>query len=513
MEAFQVKRRIRQAAEKRKRRIERRLEKARKLEDSGRPVMRRGKACHEVALRATAMPHGGIGAALETAVSSGLVDGINSRLELLKIHRPYHESDHVLSIAFNALCGGHCLDDIELRRNDEAYLDALGAPAIPDPTTAGDFCRRFDADDVEVLMDVINDARVEVWKRQGAEFKAQTARIDADGTHVGTTGECKEGMALSHKGIWGYHPLLISLANTNEPLFIANRSGNRPSHEGAVEYLDRAVALCRRAGFEDILLRGDTDFSLTRHFDSWDKDGVRFIFGYDANPSLVDRAGGLSKRKYQELLRQAEQALNAGQERAKQPRVKARIVKEKRYKKIRLRSEEVAEFEHKPVRSKNSYRMIVLRKNLSVERGEDLLLDEIRYFFYITNDRSLPPEQVVFEANARCNQENLIEQLKNGVRALHAPVTTLEANWAYMVMCSLAWTLKAWMALLLPVSPRWEAKHRKEKEAWLRMDFRTFCNAVINLPAQVIKTGRRLVIRFLCWRHQQIPLLRLLDAL
>lgn len=508
-----MKSRLRKRARDGKRRIERRLAAGRKLEDSGEPVMRGGPVRYEIASRTRAMPHGGVAAAHQVAVESGLVAGIDARLELLKLHRPYHESDHVLNLAFNALCGGQTLDDIELRRNDEAFLNALGARAIPDPTTAGDFCRRFAVDDVDILMDVINDARLEVWERQGPGFTAATARIDADGSMVGTTGECKEGMALSRDGVWGYHPLLVSFANTSEPLFIVNRSANRPSHEGAVPYLNRAVELCRRAGFEDILLRGDTDFSLTRHFDEWDDDGVRFIFGYDAHPNLVGRADGLSNKTYRKLVRRAERTFRRRERRAKQPRVKERIVREKGYKNIRLRSEDIAEFDYRPGRCCRPYRMIVVRKNLSIERGEDVLFDEVRYFFYVTNDRCLTAEHVVREANSRCNQENLIDQLKNGVRALRAPVNTLEANWAYMVMTSLAWTLKAWMALLLPISPRWADKHQSERDAWLRMEFRTFCNSVINIPAQVLTTGRRLVIRFLSWRPQQPVLLRLLDAL
>ncbi len=157
--------------------------------------------------------------------------------------------------------------------------------------------------------------------------------------------------------------------------------------------------------------------------------------------------------------------------------------------------------------------MVVLRKNLSVEKGEEVLFEDVRYFFYITNDREMAVEQVVFEANDRCNQENLIKQLKSGVRALHAPVNTLDANWAYMVMVSLAWTIKAWMALSLPLSPRWRERHEAERENWLRMKFRTFLNSVINVPAQVIKTGRQVVIRFLSWKPQQIVFFRMLDGL
>lgn len=495
-----------------KQRIERRLEGSAPSADSGKPMMGSGCVRYEVANRTQVTAHGGIAAVHQMALKSGLVKRIDEGLKLLKIHRPYHESDHVLNIAYNAACGGRTLDDIELRRNDEAFLDALGAASIPDPTTAGDFCRRFEAHDVEQLMDIINDARVDVWTRQGAELTCATAVIDADGSIVATAGECKEGMALSYKGDWGYQPLIVSLENTGEPLFIVNRAGNRPSSEGAAHYLDKAIALCRRGGFPDVLLRGDTAFSQTTELDGWDADGVRFVFGYNAVKNLVAQAAGLNDQDdYQELERLAAQAF-AGKRRACQPKVKEQIVRDKAYKNVRLKSEDVAEFDYQPTACKKSYRMIVLRKNLSVERGEHVLFDDVRYFFYITNDLEMEPEGVVFHSNRRCNQENLLAQLKGGVRALHAPVNTLNANWAYMVMASLAWTLKAWMALLLPVQTRWIDKHRAERDTWLRMEFRTFLNAVINVPAQVVRTGRTLVLRLLAWRPQLTVLFRLLDA-
>lgn len=492
----------------------RRLARARRLKDSGRPVMSARKPNYRVADRVRAMGYGGIGAAHQVAVQSGLVRGIDEGLDLLKIHRPYHESDHVLNIAYNALCGGRTLDDIELRRNDEAFLDALGTAAIPDPTTAGDFCRRFTETDIETLMDVINEARLKVWKRQPAEFTQETARIDADGSIVGTKGECKQGMSLSYKGVWGYCPLVVSLANTNEPLFIFNRGGSRPSSEGAAGYFDKAIGLCRRAGFADVLLRGDTDFSQTTFLDGWDdQDGVRFMFGYDVRKGLKERANNLDESEYRELVRNARKVLPETT-RAKQPRVKEQIVRDKGYKNIKLRSEDVAEFDYQPVACSRPYRMIVLRKNLSIERGEEALFDNVRFFFFITNDRDAAPEDVVRECNQRCNQENLIAQLKGGgVRALHAPLNTLRANGAYMVMASLAWSLKAWMAMWPPIVPRWRRKHESERDRWLRMEFRTFCDTVIRVPAQVLVTGRRLVLRLLAWRPELPQLFRLLDGL
>jgi len=442
----------------------------------------------------------------------GLVAALDTRLPILKRRRPYSEADHVLNIAYNALCGGHVLDDIEVRRNDAAFLDALGARTIPDPTTAGDFCRRFDADQVETLMEIVNDVRVGVWHEQPAAFFEGPARIDADRSIVETHGECKQGMDVSYKGVWGYHPLAVTLANTGEPLFIVNRSGNRPSQEGAPEYFARAIALCRRAGWKDILLRGDTAFCQVAHFDRWHEDGVRFVFGFDAFKPMIARADNVDEDEYRELVRKAKEVFD-GSERAKQPRVKEQIVKERGYQNLRLEREDVAEFEHQSKKCKRPYRFIALRKTIVEERGQRCLGETHRYFFYVTNDREMKPADVVREANGRCNQENLIDQLKNQVRALHAPLNTLAANWAYMVIGSIAWSLKAWFAMRTPVSPRWRETHEADRERVLRMDFRSFVQRFVLVPAQILRTGRQLVYRLLAWRPELPIFFRLLDAL
>jgi hypothetical protein len=406
----------------------------------GEPEFTRARPIYELSDRTQAIPYGGLGVLHELIRSVGLGERIDARLGLIKRPKPYRDSDHVLNIAYNVLCGGQVLNDIDVRRNDAAFLDALGARAIPDPTTAGDFCRRFDAAACWDLMEVINDVRVDVWQRQPDSFRKTRARIDADGSLVPTEGECKQGMDMSFKGIWGYHPLVVSLANTQEPLFIVNRSGNRPSHEGAAKVFDRAIALCRRGGFTDILLRGDTDFTLTEHLDRWTDDGVHFVFGYDANKPFVERAESLADEEYARLERHATQAFarEAKSTRRKQPRIKEAIVVERKYPNLVLGSEDIAEFEHKPSKAKKAYRIIVVRKLVHEYHGQLCLETNYRYLFYVTNDRSLTARQVVAEANDRCNQENLIGQLKSGVRALHAPVNTLEANWAYMIMTATA---------------------------------------------------------------------------
>lgn len=497
------------AAEKAK--IERRLNDGRQANGDA-PMLSASNIHYEIADKTSATAHGGIGAIHQLVNATGLAKRIDERLHLLKVHAPYFESDHVLNIAYNALCGGRTLDDIELRRNDRAFLNALGAKSIPDPTTAGDFCRRFKAEDIVALSAAINETRLQVWKRQGPAFTAGTARIDADGSTVPTQGKCKEGMDIAYNGVWGYHPLMVSLANTGEPLFIVNRSGNRPSHEGAVPRFDDAIALCRRAGFKDILLRGDTDFSLTSAFDCWDEDGVRFIFGYDARKNMVATAEDHADELYRELERRAERAITTKQ-RTHAENIKDRIVRERGFHTLRAVGEDVIDFEYQPGKCRKTYRVVALRKNITVTSGDNALFDEIRYFFYITNDLTLSCDDVVNEARQRCNQENLIAQLKSGVHALHAPVNTLNANGAYMLMASLAWTLKAWFALCLPISPRWHAKHEAERDEVLRMEFRSFVNSIINIPAQIISAGRRIIYRLLAWTRSEHILFRFLDAM
>jgi hypothetical protein len=510
-----VKQKIRQAMASMKGKIIRRLEPVqggREPREPDHPEFTPTGIEYEISSRTQAIPSGGIGAMFKLAKKVGLVDGVDQGLELLKRHRPYTESDHILNIAFNALAGGVVLDDIEVRRNDAAFLDALGARTIPDPTTAGDFCRRFAPADIERLMDIINTSRLKVWSRQPSSFFKDVACIEADGSIVPTEGECKQGMDMSYKGIWGYHPLVVSLANTKEVLYIANRGGNRPSEDGAAAYFDRAIDLCRKGGFAKIRLRGDTAFSQAAHLDRWDAENVQFVFGYDAFKGLIQRADLVADDDYRELVRKAESALGETCARAKQPRVQDEIVRERGYLKQTLAYEEVADFDYKPGPCQRPYRIVAVRKLISEERGQLLLDVKTRYFFYITNDKALSAEQVVHEATQRCNQENLVAQLK-AAQALAAPLNTLAANWAYMVITSLAWTLKQWFALMSPVSPRHRRQHDDDKARVVNMEFRTFLQRFVLVPAQILRSGRRLIYRFLAWRPDLSFFFRTLDAL
>ena len=478
----------------------------------GGPVLGRANIAYELSERTKATGHGGIGVVAKVIGEVGLAGEIDASLELLKLHKPYHESDHVLNIAYNALCGGQRLQDIEARRCDAVFLDGLGTESLPDPTTAGDFCRRFDPASILALQEAVNRARLKVWQRQPEQFLKQPAVIDADASIVPTDAGTKEGMDISYNGIWGYSALVVSLANTKEPLYLGLLGANRPSHEGVIDYYDRAIALCRQAGFAEVRLRGDTDFSLTSEFDRWDADGVRFVFGYDAKANLIKRADNIDDEIYHELVTRAEAQI-ATTARTRPRNVKDEIVRERGYKTLRQKAEDVVEFSYRPGKCKRDYRVIALRKNLSVERGENVLFSEYRYFFYITNDPDMTADEVIDQARQRCNQENLISQLKSGVRALHAPVNTRCANWAYMTMAALAWTLKAWCALLLPVTPRWAERHNEQRRRLLTMDFRTFLAAFIAIPCQITTTGRQVRWRILTYNPWLAAFFRLTDTL
>jgi hypothetical protein len=375
---------IRQKLANSKRRIQRRLDKS-DLRGCAKPMMTASNIHYEIAERSRGIAVGGLGALHGLVRHIGLIEAIDARLELLKIHLPYHESDHVLALGYLPLCGGTCLQDLEWLSNDEVVLTALGARRLPDPTTAGDFCRRFTPETIQTLQDIFHETRLRVWAGQPASFFAQ-AIVEMDGFLVETTGQCKQGMDIAYNGIWGYHPLVLTLANTGEVLSIINRSGNRPSQEGAAAQVNQALAVCFRGGFRSVLLRGDSKFTQTEHLDRWDEDPrIRFIFGFEAFPNLKAIAEDLSARAWKPLHRPARYAVQT------KPRQRPDNVKEARvvargFDNQRLVSEEVAEFTYRPTACRKEYRMVVVRKNLSVEKGERHLFDTVVYFFYLTND-------------------------------------------------------------------------------------------------------------------------------
>jgi hypothetical protein len=490
--AFRVKADDTQRLAERKRRIDDRLDGARQWE-SAQPVIENANLRYEVAGRVRATSLGGIGLVHEFVRHLGLVKSLDDNVQVLKRHFPYHESDHILTQTYNLMTGGTCIEDIERLRQDQAYLDVLGAERVPDPTTAGDFLRRFGKDSLRGLQHAMDDVRPKVWAKLPRKLR-DLAVIDVDGTLAPTEGECKAGMGISYKGNWGYHPLVVTLANTGEVMSVANRPGNETSHQGAAWHVDQAIDQVLSGGFRRARVRGDTAFSLTENFDRWDAEEVEFVFGFPAHQGLVDHADLLEESAWQ-VLRRRKKHKRRGAARTRPENVKQRIVQENEYTNLELEEEHITEFPYQPAACAKPYRMIVLRKRIRVTKGQLRLRDEIRYFFYVTNasKQELRAERVVFEANDRCDQENVIEQLKNGVHAMRVPSDGLDSNWAWMLIASLAWNIKQWMGVSLPKT----MKHEGEEIG--RMEFRRFLRCLMFLPCQVVHAARRTVLRILAY--------------
>jgi hypothetical protein len=475
----------------------------------GAPQLCQTSVRFEVSEKTRAVAHGGLALIHQLVIASGLINALNA-VQVLKLKLPYYESDHLLNIVYNFLCGGTALEHIEYRRCDPIYLNMLGTHSVPDPTTAGDYCRRYTALLINLLQDKINEVRLNIWAKQGQSFFNE-AVVDLDGVIAPTLGECKQGMDISYNGTWGYHPLIVSLANTNGILFVQNRSGNRPSHEGAHVYIDKSISLLRKAGFKKIRFRGDTDFTQTQHLDRWDAEEVSFVFGIDAMPNLKDLAESLEDKDWERLVRPPKYEVKTVP-RGKAYNYKEKIVEERGYRNLVLEQEDVAEFEcYTPTKCKKGYRLVILRKTITVKKGQELLIPEVRYFFYLTNDYEKSVAGIVFESNARCNQENLFAQLKSGMNAMSMPLNTLNANWVYLVCGCLAMSLKSWSALwLLPDGRKREEVKRRDR--LLKMEFPSFLQAMIRVPAQIFRSGRQLVVRLLNVNDWTATFFRLADC-
>ena len=456
------------------------------FKDATQPLLRGLPIDYEISDRTRVLGVGGIGAMHTLVMKLALPELLNANGGVLKRHLPYFESDHILSLCYSLLCGGKPLEDINRFRRDEVYLDALGVQRLPAPSTAGDYLRRYETQaPILAVQEAINQARVKVWKMQEKAF-FEVAIIDMDGTITPTDAECMEGIDYcAHKRKWGYGPLVLTLAQTGEALYVVNRPASAPSHLGAAQWVDRAFRLVGPM-FKTVWFRGDTDFSLTVNFDRWNRQGAKFIFGYDAYPNLIEIAQNLPETAWKELKRPPKYEIKT-QPRQKPDNVKREIIAKRKFKHIEQVKEEVASFPYRPGKCKTTYRMIVLKKYLRITKGDEIIGQDIVFFFYITNDQTTQKDQLIFFINARCNQENKIEQLQNGVPAFHAPTNTLHANWIYMVIASLAWSLKIWYGL--------QIDDPKLQQRIVQMEFKQSLNTFIQVPCQILQGERRLTYR------------------
>jgi hypothetical protein len=428
-----------------------------------------------------ATAYGGLALAAGLVAKLRVAQGIDERLSLLQSHRPFHESDHVLTHVYNLFVGGSAIEDIADLQHSEPVRRILGAARIPDPSTAGDFLRRFGRADVAELDRAIDEVQSRAWRSAHGSRKVEQGVVDLDSHVRHVYGDQKEGADFTYKGGFGYHPLVISLAGTQECLRLVNRPGNVPSAEGAAEHLAELVPMLK-SRFKKVLVRGDSAFARQDIFDVCSDHGLSFAMVSPTQPNFEGLADSLPGHRWRPF-RVSHEKSACVRRRKRGVNLRRRRARQRGKRDLKLEKQWLAEIDYRPARSERTYRLIVRRQRIE-ESAQGELFELWRYRYVLTNlPKSVSAEEVVRETYRRCDQENVIEQLQGGIAAMRMPTGGLLANHAFLVCARLAHNLKAWLAMLaLPTEVmRWE---------WKR-----FRKAFVYVAARVVLTARTHVLR------------------
>ena len=456
----------------------------------GRPVIRNRQVRVQIQERGEITPYGGLALAHDLAMRLGIDRDIQASMHLLRLYAPYFDSDHVLTHVYNQYVGGTCIEDIAHLQHSDAIKHLTGACRIPDPSTAGDFLRRFNPSNLRAFQQVIDRAREKVWRKMPNSRK-RVATVDMDSTIKAVYGECKQGADFSYTGKWSYHPLLLTLAETRELLRTLNRSGNAASADGAAAALQEVLPMVQRH-FGKVYVRGDSAFYQKAIIAECVHRHVGFALVMDSYANLIEMAENLPESAWQPFSAHAARKVARTdprrKARRKRERVRARKACERGYKTLSTIEQWAAEFNYTiPGGLKefgvigSTFRVVVKRQLVETRQGQQLLYADYVYRFIITNiPRSeMDAGPLLCFAYGRCDQENIIEQAKHGIAALRMPTGELLANSAFLMAGQLAWCLRAWLSLLaLPKeTSRWEWK-------WFRQAF-------IYVAARITQSGRR----------------------
>jgi hypothetical protein len=433
--------------------------------------------------------YGGLSLATALVGRLELADVLDRELRLLKRRQPFSESDHVLTQVYNLFVGGTCLEDIANLQCSEPVRRLLGAERIPDPTTAGDFLRRFEQDDLAALDGAIDEAQRRVWRLRYGRRKQELALVDLDSHVHEVYGHQKQGADLSYKGTWSYHPLVISLAGTQECLRLINRPGNSPSAEGAAGQLEQLFPLlCSR--FRKLIVRGDSAFAQQEIFDACEAAGQFFavVSGEQRNfPRLAEALPEKAWKPYvspeQRTVRARRRAGAKRRRRRRRPNLRRQRMRARGKKDLKLCRQWVAEIPYRPTRSAREYRLVIRRQKIEASDGQGQLFDLWRYRYVLSNLRRESAQDVMDLTYQRCDQENIIEQLQNGIAGMRMPTGELLSNGAHLTCARLAHNLKSWLGqLALP-------------EEVTRWGWKRFRHAFVIVAARVIHHARQIHVR------------------
>lgn len=475
------------------------------------PVMRLPKTHVEIESDTKTTPYGGLVLVTAFLRHFAVSEQINENVSVLKQHQPYTESDHVLAQAVNLYVGGTCIEDMANLQQSEAVCRMLGACRVPDPTTAGDFLRRFDDEKnpgaLAGLRQTTDQIQCAVWESRtdGAKkrnkknkgrikdtpTRQELAVIDIDGHTKEVYGATKEGADFNHKGKWSYQPLVVTLAGTGECLAIRNRPGNVRSSEGAAEVVDETIAYVRPY-FKQVLVRGDSDFDRADLREVCHKyDDCFFAFvgrEFRDRPKIAEAIPEEQWRPFETRAKRRDEAkkskhgYRARRKRCNRRRQRAR---ERGYKELRLVRQWIAEVPWTPSGSQHAYRLVIRRQLIEHHKGQTLLFKKYRYRYVVTNlPMTISTARVIDLTYERCDQENVIEQLGSGLAAWRMPVGEFAGNSAWLEIARLAWNLAKWLAqLVLP-------------EETVRWEWKRFRQAFVYLAADIIKRSRQIWVRF-----------------
>jgi hypothetical protein len=437
----------------------------------------------EVADRSTVTPYGGLALASAFLRRFHVAQAIDERVHVLKLHLPYHESDHVIAQALNLYAGGTCIEDQAALQHDEGVLRMLGACRIPDPTTAGDFLRRFEErrnrGSLAGLRSAIDTVQDEVWGKLAGKrkWKRDWAVVDLDGHTKTLYGVQKDGADFDRKGRWSYNVLLASLAGTGECLAVRNRPGNVRSSEGSAELLEETLPRVK-GRFAKVLVRADSDFDRRDVREACEAEGAFFAFVAREATNRLSWAEGIPESAWKPFRTRAHREQQARRARPgfcprrKKRNRRRRRARERGYTNLQLVRQWVAEIPWTPPGSTKTYRMI-LRRQLIEESDQEHLFDFYRYRYVVTNlPTSWSAEEVIDATYQRCDQENVIEQMGSGVALWRMPVAEFEGNSAWLEIGRLAWNLGKWIAqLALPTEVvRWEWKRYRQAFVYLAVE-------------------------------------------
>ena len=443
--------------------------------------------------------YGGLVLAQQFVRRFGLAKRLDNALGLFKRHAPYHESDHVLALAYTLYTDGTCLEDQAALQGSEAVRRLVGACRIPDPTTAGDFLRRFrTAPDVEHLSGATDEVQEAVWSKLARHVrrrrkKHELALVDLDGHIKPLYGVQKEGADFSYDGRWSYQPLVVSLGGSGECLKVVNQPGSARSSDAAAEAVKEVLPLVRRH-FRNAIVRGDTDFDRSDVYNAAIDEGAYFAIGGRLHQNRAALVETIAEENWQPFVPRADREEQSGPSRhGRTANCRQQKAADRGFRTLCTVKQWVSEIAYQPAGLGSPCRMIVRRILIEEKDRQGALFEHYRYRLVLTNlPRSYTPRQVIDITYQRCDQENVIEQFGQGIAGWRMPVAEFLGNSAWLQIARLAWNLGKWIAqIALPSEVvRWE---------WKR-----FRRHFVYIAAKVLKTGRRLVVR-LAGSHRFLP--------